>query len=65
MRVIRQAGQAVEKLALLVQRAAQVDGRAFVFVGTGFQYHLVYRRFAGALADHIDDAARLVLAVKH
>ena len=63
--VVGQGGQAIEELPLFVQGPAQVQGQAFVVIAAAFQYHLMQRRGGGALADHVDDTARLVLPVQH
>jgi hypothetical protein len=63
--VLHHAGQAVKELPLIVQRATQVEAELLAIVVAGTQGDFMYRDRSGALADHVNDTARLVLAVEH
>ncbi|MNZ65144.1 hypothetical protein D3C78_833300 [compost metagenome] len=63
--VAGQTGQAIEKLALVVDGAGEVEGAILAVVATGAQHHFVQRRGGWTLADQVDDTAGLVLAVQH
>ena len=59
------AGQAVEELPLLVERAAQVERALVAVVASGLEVDLAEALFGRPLADHVDQPARHRLAVQH
>lgn len=63
--VVGQAGEAVQEGALLVELAAEVECAVAPIIAASTQHHLVDGLDTGALGDHVDDAAGLVLAVQH
>ncbi|KAG1247245.1 hypothetical protein G6F65_020269 [Rhizopus arrhizus] len=63
--VARQAGDAVEHFARLVDRPGKIRRHLASRVVADLHFHLVQRFLGGPLADHVDHAARPVLPIQH
>ncbi|MNI79754.1 hypothetical protein D3C73_1362320 [compost metagenome] len=63
--LVVQAGHAIGIDPLIIQRAAQVEGRAFLVERAVLHADFMERRVQRPLADHVDHTARAGLAVEH
>lgn len=65
LRIARQARDAVKHLAVLIQRTRKIARYLAPVMVAHLHFQLAQRLFGGPLADHVDHAARAVLAIQH